>query len=78
MSRRSRPIRVAVRIALAAVLAFGAGCATVRPYEKEALADPVMSFRADAAEASEELHWLEAREGSTGGAGGAAGGCACN
>jgi hypothetical protein len=78
MIRPSRPLRIAVRIALVAALACGGGCATVRPYEKEALADPVMSFRADAAEASEELHWLEAREGSTGGAGGAAGGCACN
>lgn len=51
------------------------GCATVRPYEKENLADPIMTI--SSAEALRELKWLEAREGSTGGAGGAGGGCAC-
>jgi len=51
------------------------GCATVKPYEKENLADPIMSI--SSAEALRELKWLEAREGSTGGAGGAGGGCAC-
>lgn len=71
-------IRRAARLALFLVTVAASGCATVRPYEKEHLADPVMSFRADAREAADELHWMEAREGSTGGAGGAAGGCACN
>lgn len=51
------------------------GCATVKPYEKENLADPIMTI--SSAEALRELKWLEAREGSTGGAGGAGGGCAC-
>lgn len=51
------------------------GCATVRPYEKEHLADPIMTVTSD--EAFRELKWLEAREGSTGGAGGAGGGCGC-
>lgn len=51
------------------------GCATVRPYEKENFADPIMTVSSD--EALRELKWLEAREGSTGGAGGAGGGCAC-
>jgi hypothetical protein len=51
------------------------GCATVKPYEKENLADPIMTISAD--EALRELKWLEAREGSTGGAGGAGGGCGC-
>jgi len=54
------------------------GCATVKPYEKERLADPIMAFDAEAEEDARELHWIEAREGSTGGAGGAGGGCACN
>ena len=62
--------------ALAALLGT-AGCASVKPYEKEHLADPLMldSFAID-----DDLHeqkWLEAREGSTGGVGGAGGGCAC-
>ena len=54
------------------------GCASVRPYERELLADRIMLFDTDAAEAARELHWIEAREGSTGGTGGAGGGCACN
>ena len=53
-----------------------AGCANVRGYQREHLADPIMVF--DAYEASRELHWVEAREGATGGTGGAGGGCACN
>lgn len=63
------------RISLAVSLALLAGCSTVRPYEKENLADPIMASSKD--EAMRELKWLEAREGSTGGAGGAGGGCAC-
>ena len=53
------------------------GCATVRPYEKEHLADPIMLSAADAAAQMREMKWLDAREGSTGGVGGAGGGCAC-
>lgn len=74
---RSMPRRSAMGLLLCAVL-FAGGCATVRPYQKERLADPIMTFRADSKEAAQELHWIEAREGSTGGAGTAAGGCACN
>jgi hypothetical protein len=66
------------RVVLAVVATLAAGCATVRPYQKEHLADPIMSFRSDVREAAHDLHWMEAREGSTGGAGVAAGGCACN
>jgi len=63
------------RILFAVSLALVAGCSTVRPYEKEHLADSVMASSMD--EAMRELKWLDAREGSTGGAGGAGGGCAC-
>ncbi len=64
---------IAIAVALAA-----SGCATVRPYEREHLLDPIMSLENDSQEARDNLHWIEAREGSTGGAGGAGGGCACN
>jgi Domain of unknown function (DUF4266) len=69
--------------ALALLLLLGpaalcAGCGTVRPWQKEHLADPTMSFDDSAREAARELHWIEAREGSTGGTGSAGGGCACN
>lgn len=68
-------------LTLAALLAASAGlsaCATVKAYQMESLADPIMAFEAEAQEHARELHWIEAREGSTGGAGGAGGGCACN
>ncbi len=72
--------RLALR-ALAVVVGFqtGAlgGCATVRPYEKELLADPIMVSAAETGAQMREMKWLDAREGSTGGVGGAGGGCAC-
>jgi len=64
-------------LGLSSVLALSA-CATVKPYQRGHLADPIMAFQSEADEAGRELHWIEAREGSTGGAGGAGGGCACN
>jgi hypothetical protein len=54
---------------------MAASCSSVRPYEKEHLADGIMVSSKD--EAMREQKWLDAREGSTGGAGGAGGGCAC-
>ncbi len=54
------------------------GCTTVKPYEREHLADRVMQFDAFAEEVMLERHFLETREGSIGGNGGAGGGCACN
>jgi hypothetical protein len=54
------------------------GCATVRHYQREHLADRIMAFGAEAREDARATKSLEAREGSTGGNGGAGGGCACN
>ena len=77
MSRR-RALRSAAQAALAFMLLLvGAGCATVRPSEKEHLADPIMVSAADTGVQMREMKWLDAREGSTGGVGGAGGGCAC-
>jgi len=59
------------------LLTLAVGCSSVRPYEKEHLADPIMVSADEADAAMRELKWLEAREGSTGGAGGTGGGCAC-
>ena len=65
--------------ALLAVLAFGAGCGryTVRPNEKEHLADRTMQFDPDPQEANADEHVISNREGSAGGRGGG-GGCGCN
>lgn len=71
-------LRRAMRLAVAVTfLAAGIGCANVRPYEKEHLADRIMVPEADTGAAMREMKWLDAREGSTGGVGGAGGGCAC-
>lgn len=70
--------RRAARLASAfAFLVAASGCASVRPYEKEHLADRIMVPEADTGIAMREMKWLDAREGSTGGVGGAGGGCAC-
>ena len=65
------------RFGLLLLMPIAAGCAHVRPYQKEFLADPIMMSPRDAKEAARELKWLEAREASNGGTGGAGGGCAC-
>jgi hypothetical protein len=72
---RSRLVRAASALLL---LLTVSGCATVKGYQREFLADPIMAFDRDAREERRELHWREAREGSTGGIGVAGGGCACN
>jgi hypothetical protein len=54
------------------------GCASVPAYQRERLADPIMSFETSAKKDARMMKALEAREGSTGGSGGAGGGCACN
>jgi len=57
-------------------LALGA-CVTVKPYERELLAQPGMSFGNDP-QAESDQHALESREASFGGYGGSGGGCGCN
>ena len=59
-------------------LVLGAGCASTPAYDRERLADPIMTFEAQAKRDARLVKSLEAREGSTGGVGGAGGGCACN
>jgi Domain of unknown function (DUF4266) len=50
----------------------------VKPYEREALADPIMSFDANPISTSYMHHVFEAREGARGALGSAGGGCGCN
>ena len=54
------------------------GCVTVRPEDKEFLADPAMTFGADGTTESHEEHVFNNREGSFGGGGVTGGGCGCN
>ena len=61
-----------------ATLAIASGCVTVRPEEKEFLADPAMTFGADGQTKAQEEHVFSNREGSFGGGGVSGGGCGCN
>lgn len=65
-------------LVVVAVAVVSGGCAPVKPYQRELLAKPIMTFQPDADEDTLDLHMLEAREGSTGGYGSAGGGCGCN
>ncbi|MDH5490826.1 MAG: DUF4266 domain-containing protein [Myxococcales bacterium] len=62
---------------LALVLICG-GCATTQPWERELLAEPVMSPDDDPDEGVLRAHLHGTREGAVGGFGGGGGGCGCN
>ena len=65
---------------LASALLAG-GCSIepwVKPYERAALAEPIMSFDRDPVSAAYIRHVHEVREGAQGANGGGGGGCGCN
>ena len=68
-------LRAVVVVAVLAV--FGTGCATVRAYEREKLADPIMERQNQFAKQTLEQKFFSTREGSIGGASGIGGGCGC-
>jgi len=53
------------------------GCAPVRPWEREYLADETMQFDPDALKAGWHQHVREIFEGGRGGFNGTGGGCGC-
>ena len=59
-----------------------AGCTGVepwvKPYERDRLADPIMSFDRNPVSGSYIDHVHEAREGARGASGSSGGGCGCN
>ena len=66
---------------LVATLGFALGasaCATVRPEQRQLLADPVMQFKAGERDQRAKDHVLEYREGAIGGGSVKGGGCGCN
>lgn len=66
---------------LALSLVFLSGCSIqpwVKPYERQNLADPIMSFNRDPSANSYMHHVYQAREGARGAEGGTGGGCGCN
>jgi hypothetical protein len=50
----------------------------VKPYEREHLADPIMSFDRNPISSGYMDHVFEVREGARGATGGVGGGCGCN
>ena len=75
--KRKRPL-TSLKLALFLALTVAAGCATVKPYEREYLSRPSMDRERELTEAKFYTHVLDAREGATGGVGAAGGGCGCN
>jgi hypothetical protein len=74
--------RCAVVAILAALSLGGGGCAvskwTVKPHQRELLADRIMQLDAEGQERAAEEHILSNREGAVGGTGTSGGGCGCN
>jgi len=73
----------AARLLASAALVVGlSACSNlepwVKPYEREQLADPIMSFNPNPVSSAYIDHVFEAREGARGAMGGGGGGCGCN
>jgi hypothetical protein len=80
MTTKSWSSRAVAALVVVTVLA-GSGCSVepwVKPYERDHLADPIMSFDRDPVSSSYTGHVYDAREGARGATGGSGGGCGCN
>lgn len=66
------------RIAWLFFAVLAAGCVGVKPYEREMLADPLMSFARDPISDRYQQHVYEVREGARGAGVAQGGGCGCN
>jgi len=78
---RAEALSIARGVALAAFVVAASGCSVepwVKPYERDHLADPIMSFDPNPVSSSYTGHVYEAREGARGATGAAGGGCGCN
>jgi hypothetical protein len=74
--------RVLGLLAAAGLLAQLCACTPiqpwVKPYERERLADPIMSFDPNPVSSAYMEHVFDVRAASRGGSGTAGGGCGCN
>lgn len=75
-------MRTSSKIAVACAALLLGACSSiqpwVKPYERDRLADPIMSWNRDAISSEYVAHIYESREGSRGATGTAGGGCGCN
>ncbi len=69
-------IKIRILILLAASFLMY-GCATVKPWEKEGLSDPIMIIDENPINAGIKEHFLDYREGVEGATGAESGGCGC-
>ncbi|HET8800230.1 MAG TPA: DUF4266 domain-containing protein [Marinobacter sp.] len=74
--------RVVMTFLLVAGLSVTSGCSSVepwvKPYERDKLADPVMSLSRHGTGDAYMHHMYQARESARGAEGGSGGGCGCN
>lgn len=70
--------RFRVRLLAGAGLLLLTACGGVKPYERELLADPLMSFSRDPLSDQYLQHVYEVREGARGATTSQGGGCGCN
>lgn len=75
---RTSRVLAAVGALLAASALLLPGCVTVRPEEREFLADPAMTFGGGGEASAHEEHVYSNREGSFGAGNVTGGGCGCN
>ncbi len=77
-----RTANTGLKLLVTAPLVLGLGACSVepwvKPYERDRLADPIMSFDRDPVSSAYMHHVYEAREGARGATGSAGGGCGCN
>lgn len=78
MGSRSFSSVLITSLALLIAGALATGCVTVRPEEREYLADPAMTFGSEGTAAAQEEHVLSNREGAYGAGSVTGGGCGCN
>lgn len=80
--RVTRMVRAAcVALFVAGVLLATAGCSVqpwVMPYERDRIADPIMSFERDPISDAFTNHVYEVRESARGATSSSGGGCGCN
>ena len=71
-----------IRLSLVLLALAGGGCSTarwtVKPHQRELLADRIMQPDGNAQEVAADEHILSNREGAIGGSGTSGGGCGCN
>jgi hypothetical protein len=83
MRIKSNQLRSLLAIMVIMTLGLTSGCSStfepwVKPYERDNLADPIMSVNRNPVSMSYTHHASQAREGARGAEGGAGGGCGCN